>query len=164
MATLPSGYTQLEYIESTGTQYIDTGFKPNNNTVFEVDLLSKNTNCHVFGARTSYHNKAFCLFWASKNNLAVQMSNSTFNGGSFDTSARNLVTMSSSRLKINGVVTSNYSVDSFQCEKTAWLMSCYSSSTSEYFVNSSLHFSYPILCIKIFNAVLSLFTMVCSNK
>lgn len=26
---LPEGYTQLEYIESTGTQYIDTGFVPN---------------------------------------------------------------------------------------------------------------------------------------
>lgn len=129
---LPKDYVELEYIESTGTQYIDTGFQPNSNTVFIVDLLSKNTNCHVFGARTLYRNKAFCLFWASKNDLAVQMSNSTFNGGSFDTSARNLVTMSSSRLKINDVVTSNYSVDYFECEKTAWLMSCYSSSASEY--------------------------------
>ena len=26
---LPEGYTQLEYIESSGPQYIDTGFKPN---------------------------------------------------------------------------------------------------------------------------------------
>ena len=30
--TLPDGYTELEYIESTGTQYIDTGFKPNQDT------------------------------------------------------------------------------------------------------------------------------------
>ena len=29
---LPEGYTQLEYIQSSGTQYIDTGFKPTNNT------------------------------------------------------------------------------------------------------------------------------------
>ena len=27
-ANLPAGYTELEYIESTGTQYIDTGYKP----------------------------------------------------------------------------------------------------------------------------------------
>ena len=26
-ATLPAGYTELEYIESTGIQYIDTGIK-----------------------------------------------------------------------------------------------------------------------------------------
>ena len=29
MRILPDGYTQLKYIESTGTQYINTGFKPN---------------------------------------------------------------------------------------------------------------------------------------
>lgn len=30
--TFIDGYTTLEYIESTGTQYINTGYKPNNNT------------------------------------------------------------------------------------------------------------------------------------
>lgn len=29
---LPEGYTELAWIESTGTQYVDTGFKPNQNT------------------------------------------------------------------------------------------------------------------------------------
>lgn len=33
---LPTGYVELEYIESTGTQYIDTGFKPNNQTRFII--------------------------------------------------------------------------------------------------------------------------------
>ena len=35
-ANLPSGYTQVEYIESTGTQYIDTGYIPNNNSEIET--------------------------------------------------------------------------------------------------------------------------------
>lgn len=35
---LPSGYTKLEYIESTGTQYIDTGVVPTISTRFEVDF------------------------------------------------------------------------------------------------------------------------------
>ena len=30
--TLPDGYTELEYIQSSGTQYIDTGFKQNQNS------------------------------------------------------------------------------------------------------------------------------------
>ena len=33
---LPSGYTQVEYIESSGTQYIDTGYKPNVNTSINI--------------------------------------------------------------------------------------------------------------------------------
>lgn len=44
MASLPSGYTKLEYIESSGTQYIDTGVSsfPSQNTrvILDVDWLS----------------------------------------------------------------------------------------------------------------------------
>lgn len=34
--SLPSGYKRLEYIESSGTQYVDTGVVPTNNTKIEV--------------------------------------------------------------------------------------------------------------------------------
>lgn len=49
---LPVGYTQLEYIEGTGTQYIDTGVIPNNNTGFEVDGYAIN-ECAIMGANDS---------------------------------------------------------------------------------------------------------------
>lgn len=35
---LPEGYTELEYIQSSGTQYIDTGFKPNQDTRVQMDF------------------------------------------------------------------------------------------------------------------------------
>lgn len=35
---LPSGYTELEYIESDGSVRVDTGVIPTNNTSFELDL------------------------------------------------------------------------------------------------------------------------------
>ncbi len=39
-SALPSGYTRLEYIESTGTQYIDTGIAPKNtnNLKWKIDV------------------------------------------------------------------------------------------------------------------------------
>lgn len=51
---LPSGYTQVEYIESSGTQYVDTGIVPNQDTriVMDVQLTSTETR-HLYGARTS---------------------------------------------------------------------------------------------------------------
>lgn len=58
---LPSGYTQLEYIQSSGAQYIDTGFKPNQNTVVRADIahdLSSRT-CWIFGARNGTNVDAF---------------------------------------------------------------------------------------------------------
>ena len=36
---LPSEYTRLNYIESTGTQYIDTGYVPNSRTVWVFETL-----------------------------------------------------------------------------------------------------------------------------
>ena len=131
-SVLPDGYTQIEYIETTGTQYIDTGFKPNQNTKFEVDLNVTNTGCHVFGARTAYLNKAFVLFWASNSDYCIQMADSDFNGGTFDTTKRYKVTMTSSQLFLDDNLQASYSVGDFQCEQNAWLMSCYSSNSSEY--------------------------------
>lgn len=37
--TLPAGYTRLAYIESTGTQYIDTGLAPTKNFRIVVDMV-----------------------------------------------------------------------------------------------------------------------------
>lgn len=45
---LPKGYDELEYIESTGTQYIDTLYKPNNNTKFYINYnITKNLTEYV---------------------------------------------------------------------------------------------------------------------
>lgn len=56
-------YTRLEYIESTGTQYIDTGFKPNQNTRIETKIVCpvNGTNNWVFGARKSTTANKFCF-------------------------------------------------------------------------------------------------------
>lgn len=62
---LPSGYTQLEYIESTGSQYIDTGFTPNGNTrvVLDFQLIGTASTQCLFGARTTATSKTYC-FWS----------------------------------------------------------------------------------------------------
>ena len=46
-------YTELEYLESTGTQWIDTEYIGNSNTKVEVKCYSENTsqNRALFGAR-----------------------------------------------------------------------------------------------------------------
>lgn len=47
---------QVEYIEVTGSQYIDSGFKPNGNTTIEIEVILNSTvtgNSPIFGSRTS---------------------------------------------------------------------------------------------------------------
>lgn len=61
---LPSGYTQVEYIESHGTEYIDTGFKPDSNTrvICEFMPLDSTKAYGIFGSRTAYRSSAYNLF------------------------------------------------------------------------------------------------------
>lgn len=55
--SLPNEYTKLEYIESTGTQYIDTGFAPNQDTRCVCDIsindISGLSNIIPYGSRTN---------------------------------------------------------------------------------------------------------------
>lgn len=53
--SLPSGYTRLEYIESSGTQWVDTGFKPDQDTRIVCDCQRTavtTTFPFPFGTRT----------------------------------------------------------------------------------------------------------------
>ena len=64
-AALPSGYTPLDYIESTGTEYIDTGFKHNQNTrvVMDVQATSITANAWAFEGRIAYYSAAQGVFF-----------------------------------------------------------------------------------------------------
>lgn len=63
---LPDGYTQVEYIESTGTQYINTGFTPNQDTRVVCDVVFPGTTGtsgkYVFGSRTTLTQNSYTYF------------------------------------------------------------------------------------------------------
>lgn len=61
---LPEGYTQLNYIQSTGTQYIDTGFKPSNYTRVVADFMFDSWGSEttfVFGVQNTANTSRYCL-------------------------------------------------------------------------------------------------------
>ncbi len=62
--TLPAGYTELEYIEGTGTQYITTDVIANQNTSAEIKFVPTSVykSNGVFGARTSKTSNAFNIW------------------------------------------------------------------------------------------------------
>lgn len=66
VSPLPDGYTQLEYIESTGTQYIDTGFVPNQDSHVYLKVMPMSaaetgdgSGFIPYGAGISNSSKAF---------------------------------------------------------------------------------------------------------
>lgn len=57
-------YTPIEYIQSTGTQYIDTGFYANNKTKVEISFTnSEISNEYFFGGRTTWGTKSYSLYF-----------------------------------------------------------------------------------------------------
>lgn len=62
---LYSKYTQLEYVEGDGAQYIDTGYYPNQDTrvVLHCDLNVSET-APIFGARTAFSGSQSYTLWA----------------------------------------------------------------------------------------------------
>lgn len=76
---LPSGYTQVEYIESTGSQYVDTGFTPNQDTrvvanvLFEPGVESR----YLLGARKSSGTSSFIFSYSSNGYYVSQYGNTT---------------------------------------------------------------------------------------
>ena len=108
--SLPSGYTRLEYIESTGTQYIDTGVVPDANTKVECDFLAKTLDCGVFGARIDYNSNAFTLFWSVTNAAAIEIGNEFFAIGSKAVvNKRCIVEMSATSFSLDGETLQTYS-------------------------------------------------------
>ena len=59
---LPEGYAEVQYIQSSGTQYVDTGFKPNQDSRVLIKLSTSETGSHtVFGADIDWVDNGFAL-------------------------------------------------------------------------------------------------------
>ena len=85
IATDKSEITKLEYIQSSGTQYINTGFKPNQDTRVTMDFnLLEIVNQYadpIFGVRTSASSKGF-YFWSSGYRTTTEQYQSGYNNRS----------------------------------------------------------------------------------
>ena len=80
-SSLPTGYTPVNYIESTGTQYINTGFTPNQDTrvVMDIEATASHESASktVFGSRIGILKTDFSLWFISNTNLQTGYGNAT---------------------------------------------------------------------------------------
>lgn len=60
--TIPSGLVELEYIKSSGTQYIDTGLKPTQDYSMTIKCQSTGTDSNTYaGCDTNWQNTGFFI-------------------------------------------------------------------------------------------------------
>ena len=99
---LPNGYTELEYIQSSGTQYIDMGFKATENTKIEAKFHNEQSaNSAVFGADKAWTQDAFGIWINSTIAVPVVGTVSGTIGVSYS-SAYDTFTLDKNTLKLNG--------------------------------------------------------------
>lgn len=120
---LPFGYKKLAYIQSIGTQYINTGFKPNQDTrvVCDVDWAPGSTASWLFGCRTS--NTAETYNFLTYSNKYRSDYNAATSGAetSSTPSGRFIIDKDKNITKIDGVVVNTLTYASFQCKYNMYL-------------------------------------------
>lgn len=136
MSTLPSGYTELLYIESTGTQYIDTGFKPNSNTrvVMVFDSIT-NQQEFYFGARSSMSgsDSFACCFARNTSKLRDDYGSLRFvsdikpSGKITVNKNKNVTSFSGSSIN---ETTHTHTASTFSCPYNLYLMGCNTAGTA----------------------------------
>lgn len=131
-------WTDLEYVESTGTQYIDTGFKPNNNSRIVIDFQYLTINSTAFfGARTSSSSNQFIFYGTTsgwKDGYATTISEL---GKTADTN-RHILDKNKNITKLDGTTIKTNTAKTFTCPVPVALFGTNDNGTIQYFSTSRL--------------------------
>lgn len=144
MTILPNGYTQLEYIKSNGTQYINTGFKPTSNTrvVMNIEPLEVPSILAFFGTRDSSIPTASLSYnaWAT-NTTHIR---SDYFGSSILSNETNILTKGTIDKNKNiltgyGQTITNTASTGKECSYNLFLLACNDMGTAKYYLKSILY-------------------------
>lgn len=125
--TIQSPYTTLEYIESTGTQYIDTGIKATNktNTACAYKFTNTTQSGTVFGGRTTDStatSKSYQYHGVGSTQTMQVMYNNFYNGSlsTYDTNTH-FVELLNNVLYLDGNIIQNLPTSTYQTQYNVYL-------------------------------------------
>lgn len=131
---LPSNYTPLGYIESSGKEYIDTGFKPNQNTRVVITLAmipqDNTTDYPPFGARIASGNADYSLWNIDSSNTVQSHYGSTkIKGTVEDITAKTKYDKNKNELYVNDQLLITNTAKTFQPGYNMYLFACNNAGT-----------------------------------
>ena len=88
-----ANYIPIEYLESTGTQWIDTGFYPNNNSSMEIKFVAYITESNVQGA--------WGIWNSSGSQTIIYYPSFSYKAFSINTTTPNTVILAPNRVTVN---------------------------------------------------------------
>lgn len=127
--------TKVNYIESTGTQYIDTGVKPSNSTKVDIKFMYNSLNGFVYGSRTSSSGSDAHEFIINASGLVFPQ----FDGQHSEVSSsynkigeEYILSNSQSGAYINGNLIKSYNTATFSSKHSMFLFGLNQNGTVEY--------------------------------
>ena len=119
---LPKDYTKVDYIVAPNGAYIDTDYKPNQNTRVVMDVTVKGTREYWFGAWDSdWNDDAYALGNDNTGVFAGYGDDSSGTKGDVVGNGRHTVELSNRWVKVDGEITRTMNEQSFQLENTLYL-------------------------------------------
>lgn len=133
---LPAGYTRLDFIESDGTTYIDTGYKPKYNTRVVLDMSNlTEADKWILGAKSSSSSTSaeqFSICRRTATTIRSDYFGSSVSADMADTTARFTIDIDGNVVKIDGVVSIvNTAVTSGTCVYNMYLFGLNIADTSK---------------------------------
>ena len=112
---LPSGYTQVEYIQSSGTQCINTGFKPNQDTrvVVDIQVVSFDGYAPLFGARVASKNAEYATWAIAETDIQDGYGTQAESKLVAEALKRNIIDKNKNMLYVGGVLLKTHTVQTF---------------------------------------------------
>ena len=112
MYPIPANATRIRYLESTGTQYIDTGVAPGANFGFSISFsvaARPSATSALFGARTSsnVNANAYCAMMRSTGDIRLDTTSSTQYSAAFSGGDSILYAYTKSATVVNGTSYTN---------------------------------------------------------
>lgn len=139
---LPSGYKRLEYIQSSGTQYIDTGYKADQNrrVVMDVQPLVQIKNAWLFeGRNTSTQARSGIFFYYSSTKLwTSDWPSDRQNFSEIAETDRLLIDANKTICTVNGY-SLTHTEKTFQSDYTLTLLACNTGGTISGYANAKLY-------------------------
>ena len=119
---LPSGYRRLEYIQSSGTQYINTAFNPNQDTrvVISFEPTQTKTWTGAFGARNATNDSEYGVDFPSGTEIRSVFGSETLSIAISGMLARFDVDKNKNICTINGATITN-TAQIFQANYPIWI-------------------------------------------
>lgn len=117
----------VEYIQSTGTQYIDTGFKPNNDTrvvaEFQFTSIVSNDWQTIFGSRDSTNANPYAVFMDTTGQFRSDYVDTPFFPSGLNATTKYTIDKNKNVCSIGGKTVTN-ATGTFQQTNNMYLFAC----------------------------------------